>query len=197
MSSNMVAEQWFAGVAECARRAGVQPAELSVEQKDETEANKQQAASEREFVESAVMNSEKLPDTDRTSVLSILPGVFSDGDRYASQTREIAGVLKQLTDGTTADLNFADEVVDVSVVSTQSHLVERLDSCNWRGSQKRTEQPYPSHGGQVFVAAELVGERTAGMEDSLHVRQPRRHPHEADVPRRTTKTFGASGERTS
>ena len=46
---------------------------------------------------------------------------------------------------------------------------------------------------KFFVAAEHVGERTAGMEESLHVRQPRRHPHEADVARRTTKTSGASG----
>ena len=31
------------------------------------------------------------------------------------------------------------------------------------------------------MAAEHVGERTSGMEETLHVRQPRKHPHEADV----------------
>ena len=50
MSSNMVAELWFAGVAECVQRAGGQLAELSVEQKYETEANKQQAPSAEEYV---------------------------------------------------------------------------------------------------------------------------------------------------
>ena len=50
MSSNMVAEPWFAGVAECVQRVGRQLVELSVEQKDEMEANEQQAASAREYV---------------------------------------------------------------------------------------------------------------------------------------------------
>ena len=63
-----------------------------------------------------------MPDTDRTSVLSILLGVSSDGDRYVSQTGEIAGVLKQLTDETTANLNFVDEVLDVSVMSQRQVL---------------------------------------------------------------------------
>ena len=154
--------------------------ERSVEQKDETEANKQQAPSAREYVvkledelqkicddifelvdkslaplasagqsrtiyckpeggveavlESAVMSSEKVPDTDRTRVLSILPRVSSDGDRYASQTGEIAGVLKQLKDETTADSNGQKTVVDVPVV------LQRQEAMIWE-VQKTVEVP--------------------------------------------------------
>ena len=153
--------------ADYTQTTGEQPAELSVEQKDETEANKQQAASAREYavkledefpktcddifklvdknlvllasagesrtiyckteggveaaLESAVMNSEKVPGTDRTSVLSIPP----DGDQYASQTREIAGVLKELTDETTADVNALQEEGQNTVEVPQAKYTDR------------------------------------------------------------------------
>ena len=48
----------------------------------------------------------------------------------------------------------------------QSHLGERLDNFERRGSLKRGEQPYPSHGGQVLVAAGHLGGRRVGMEDA-------------------------------
>ena len=51
------------------------------------------------------MNSEKVSDTDRTSVLSSLSGASSDVDRSASQSGEIVGMLRQLRDETTADLD--------------------------------------------------------------------------------------------
>ena len=42
---------------------------------------------------------------DRTSVLSFPSGTSSYGDRYAPQSVEIVGILKQFKDETTADLN--------------------------------------------------------------------------------------------
>ena len=39
----------------------------------------------------AVINSEKVSDTDRTSVLSSFSGASSDGDRYASQSGRLSG----------------------------------------------------------------------------------------------------------
>ena len=51
-----------------------------------------------------VMNSEKVSDSDRSSVLSFLSGGTSDGGRYGPQTEEIFGILKQLMDETNVDL---------------------------------------------------------------------------------------------
>ena len=52
----------------------------------------------------AVMNSEKVSDSDRSSVLSFLSGWTSDGGRYGPQSGEIFGILKQLMDETSVDL---------------------------------------------------------------------------------------------
>ena len=162
----------IAETADYTQAAGEQPAELSVEQKDETEANKQQAASAREYavkledelqktcddffelvdknlvllasagesrtiyckteggveaaLERAVMNWEKVPGTERTCVLSILLGVSSDGDRYASQTGEIAGISKQLTDETIADVYAPQEEGQNTVEVPQAKYTIRI-----------------------------------------------------------------------
>jgi len=60
-------------------------------------------------VRRAVMNSEKVSDVDRSSVLSFLSGGSSDGDRYAPQSGEIVGILKQLKDEMSADLSAAEK----------------------------------------------------------------------------------------
>ena len=57
----------------------------------------------------AVMNSEKVSDSDRTSVLSFLSGGSSDGGRYAPQSGEIVGILKQLKDEMSAGLLALEE----------------------------------------------------------------------------------------
>ena len=51
----------------------------------------------------AVMNAKKVSVSYRTSVLSFLPGGSSDGGRYAPQSGEIVGILKQLKDEMSAD----------------------------------------------------------------------------------------------
>ena len=52
---------------------------------------------------SAVMNSEKVSNSDHSSVLSFLSGGTSDGG-YATQSGEIDGILKQLINEMSADL---------------------------------------------------------------------------------------------
>ena len=52
----------------------------------------------------AVMNSEKVSGSDRSSIPSFLSGGMSDGGRYGPQSGEIAGILKQLMDETSVDL---------------------------------------------------------------------------------------------
>ena len=50
------------------------------------------------------MNSEKVSGSDRSSVPSFLSGGTSDGGRYGPQRGEIVGILKQLMDETTVDM---------------------------------------------------------------------------------------------
>ena len=71
-----------------------------------------------------------------------------------------------------------------------------LDSSERCGSQKRTEQPHPSHGGEVLVATGRTGERAAGLEKGAHVCQPCRCSHEAHGSRRNEKAICADGWRT-
>ena len=51
-----------------------------------------------------VMNSEKVSGSDRSSIPSFLSGGTSDGGRYGPQSTEIVGILKQLIDETSVDL---------------------------------------------------------------------------------------------
>ena len=50
------------------------------------------------------MNSEKVSDSDRSSVLSFFSGGTSDGGRYGPHSGDIVGILKQLMDETSVDL---------------------------------------------------------------------------------------------
>ena len=57
----------------------------------------------------AVVNAKKVSDSHRTSVLSFLSGGSSDGARYAPQSGEIVGILKQLKDEMCADSSALEE----------------------------------------------------------------------------------------
>ena len=57
----------------------------------------------------AVMNSEKVSGSDRSSIPSFLSGGTSDGGRYGPQSGEIVGILKQLMDETSVDLQTLEE----------------------------------------------------------------------------------------
>ena len=52
----------------------------------------------------AVMNSDKVSGSDRSSIPSFLSGGTSDGGRYGPQSGEIVDILKQLMDETSVDL---------------------------------------------------------------------------------------------
>ena len=119
----MVAEQWFAVAAECAQRAGGQPAELPAEkqnrravwcvftsgeqEKDEAEANKQQAASAREYDDKLEGEFQKIYD-----------GILALVDRNLNPTAstEESTVIYYKTHGG-VEVQLVDEVVDMLVVS--------------------------------------------------------------------------------
>ena len=52
---------------------------------------------------SQASQSMKVSDSDRSSVLSFLSGNVSSGSRYAPQSGEVVGILKQLKDGMSAE----------------------------------------------------------------------------------------------
>ena len=85
-------------------------------------------------LERAVMNSGKVPEAGRTSASFFLSGTSSDDGIFAPQSGEIVGMLKQLKDETTAELNalekeddhktvevpqvqYVDEIIDVPVMA--------------------------------------------------------------------------------
>ena len=57
----------------------------------------------------AVMNSEKVSGSDRSSIPSFLSGGTSDGGRYGPQSGEIVDILKQLMDETSVDLQILEK----------------------------------------------------------------------------------------
>ena len=58
-------------------------------------------------------------ESDRSSVLSFLSGNVSCGNRYAPQSGEIVGILKQLRDGMSADLSDLEKEKSVQRTNNQ------------------------------------------------------------------------------
>ena len=105
----------------------------------------------------AVMNSEKVSNSDHSSVLSFLSGGTSDG-RYASQSGEIDGNLKQLVDEMSAGLRALE--------------AEELD---WKLMKPKVEE--------IFVLTKTIEEKTVRAETmAVEVEKMRSEFFEAEMP---------------
>ena len=68
-----------------------------------------------------VMNPEEVLDTDRKSVLSFLSGAISDGGHFSPPSGEIVGIMKQLKDEMTADLDAIDDLLRLCKEHDEKH----------------------------------------------------------------------------
>ena len=144
----------------------------------------------------AVMNSEKVCDSDRVSVLSLLLGASSDAGRHAPQRGEIVGILERLKDEKSANLSALEKEgldrttnhqdlmkVKTAEVSMLTKAIEETETLALKREQSAKEAA------QRHQEAEAEEERTAterlSARDRLQPADSRRREVESRSPEKS------------